>query len=154
MAVDTKSEYKGPGLFKRFGLGALLIVVSVAVATGFAALHEVDKVVNALRQNKPLNLGGELSEADAGKPQTLLLLGSDKRIDDPGDKGRSDTIMLVRLDPSKDATTIMSLPRDLKVDTPGNGMDKINDAYTIGGPKLTTKTVKQVTGLRINHVIN
>jgi polyisoprenyl-teichoic acid--peptidoglycan teichoic acid transferase len=153
MAIDTESEYKGPGVLKRFALGGLLIIVVIGAATAVAGLHEVDKVVNALRQNKPLKLGGELSEADAGKPQTLLLLGSDKRPGE-GDNGRSDTIMLVRLDPSKDATTIMSLPRDLKVTIPGHGVDKINDAYTLGGPKLTVKTVKQVTGLRINHVIN
>src|SRR4051794_5353090 len=154
MAIDTESEYKGPGVLKRFALGGSLIIVVIAAATSVAGLHEVDKVVNALRQNKPLNLGGELSEADAGKPQTLMLIGSDKRAGDPGDKGRSDTIMLVRLDPSKQATTIMSLPRDLKVNIPGHGVAKINEAFTYGGPKLTVKTVKQVTGLRINHVIN
>ena len=48
----------------------------------------------------------------------------------------------------------MSLPRDLKVQIPGHGTDKINAAYEQGGPRLTLKTVKQLTGLRINHVIN
>src|SRR5918912_2884441 len=67
---------------------------------------------------------------------------------------RSDTIMLVRLDADKDATAILSLPRDLKVEIPGHGTDKINAAYEVGGPELTLKTVKAVTGLRINHVVN
>ena len=48
----------------------------------------------------------------------------------------------------------MSLPRDLKVEIPGHGTDKLNAAYELGGPQLTLKTVKQLTGLRINHVIN
>ena len=48
----------------------------------------------------------------------------------------------------------MSLPRDLKVQIPGHGTDKINAAYELGGPALTLKTVKQLTGLSINHVIN
>src|SRR5215211_4607571 len=48
----------------------------------------------------------------------------------------------------------MSLPRDLKVNIPGHGVDKINAAYDIGGPRLTLRTVKELTGLRINHVIN
>ena len=62
--------------------------------------------------------------------------------------------MLVRLDPDKEATAIMSLPRDLKVEIPGHGTDKINAAYELGGPELTLETVKAVTGLPINHVIN
>jgi LCP family protein required for cell wall assembly len=62
--------------------------------------------------------------------------------------------MLVRLNPHKEATAIMSLPRDLKVNIPGHGVDKINASYELGGPKLTVETVKQLTGLPINHVIN
>jgi LCP family protein required for cell wall assembly len=48
----------------------------------------------------------------------------------------------------------MSLPRDLKVVIPGHGKDKLNAAYSYGGTRLLLKTVKQVTGLPINHVIN
>ena len=55
--------------------------------------------------------------------------------------------MLVRLDPHKEATAIMSLPRDLKVHIPGHGVDKINASYELGGPTLTLETVKQLTGL-------
>jgi LCP family protein required for cell wall assembly len=62
--------------------------------------------------------------------------------------------MLVRLDPGKRATAIMSLPRDLKVEIPGHGTDKINAAYELGGPQLTLETVKKLTGLAINHVVN
>ena len=62
--------------------------------------------------------------------------------------------MLVRLNPDKEATAIMSLPRDLKVEIPGYGVDKINEAYQPGGPQLTLETVKQLTGLPINHVVN
>ena len=49
----------------------------------------------------------------------------------------------------------MSIPRDLKVNIPGHGIDKFNAAYTYGGPKLTLKVVKQLTGIdNINHVVN
>ena len=63
-------------------------------------------------------------------------------------------MILVRLDPVEEGTALLSLPRDLKVEIPGHGTDKINAAYSLGGPKLTLKTVKQLTGLTINHVIN
>ena len=49
---------------------------------------------------------------------------------------------------------LLSLPRDLKVEIPGHGTDKINAAYALGGPKLTIKTVKQLTGLAINHYVD
>ena len=59
----------------------------------------------------------------------------------------------MRIDPGK-GVALMSLPRDLKVEIPGHGTDKINVAYTLGGPKLTIKTVKQLTGLAINHYVD
>ena len=145
------------GFWKRFLLGALAIVVVAASATAVAAFREVDRVVSAFRTNDKLELGAELAEADAGKPQTLMVIGSDKRAKgavDAGGGARSDTVILIRLDPSKGATALLSLPRDLKVQIPGHGTDKLNAAFSIGGPKLTLKTVKELTGLRVNHVIN
>jgi polyisoprenyl-teichoic acid--peptidoglycan teichoic acid transferase len=151
-------ESAGKGLFKRFLLGAALIMVAAGAATGVAAFHEVDRVVDAFKQGGKLDLGGELAEAEAGDPQTIMVIGSDKRAKTARDAeeghGRSDTVMLVRLDPDKEATAIMSLPRDLKVEIPGHGTDKLNAAYTLGGPRLTLRTVKAFTGLSINHVVN
>ena len=151
-------ESAGKGLFKRFLLGALLIMAAAGAATGVAAFHEVDRVVDAFKRGGKLDLGGELAEAEAGDPQTIMIIGSDKRAKSARDAeegyGRSDTVILVRLDPNKEATAIMSLPRDLKVEIPGEGTDKLNAAYTLGGPRLTLRTVKAFTGLSINHVIN
>jgi LCP family protein required for cell wall assembly len=155
MPFDDK---RSPSLIRRFLLAALLLIFASAGATAVAAFREVDRVVSALEERPSLKLGTELATTDPGKPQTIMLLGSDKRPKDSGDPAaggaRSDTILLVRLDPSKNATALMSLPRDLKVQIPGHGTDKINAAYEEGGPKLTLKTVKLLTGLPINHVIN
>jgi LCP family protein required for cell wall assembly len=147
-----------PGLWKRVLIGAFLCIFAAAAATSVAAFHEVDKIVSALEVNPELKLGkNTLATTDPGQPQTLLILGSDQRPRnnvEGGSGARSDTIMLVRLNPHKEATAIMSLPRDLKVNIPGHGVDKINASYELGGPKLTVETVKQLTGLPINHVIN
>ena len=62
--------------------------------------------------------------------------------------------MLLRLDPDNDAIALMSIPRDLKVEIPGFGTDKFNAAYAYGGPKLTLRVVKELTGLQINHIVN
>jgi LCP family protein required for cell wall assembly len=149
-------EIPRPGLWKKLLIGAFLVIFASAGATAVAAFHEVDKVVDAINQGPELKIKG-LAQTDPGKPQTLMILGSDRRPKDNvegGSGARSDTIMLVRLDPDKDATALMSLPRDLKVQIPGHGTDKINAAYEFGGPRLTVKTVKQLTGLSINHVVN
>jgi LCP family protein required for cell wall assembly len=147
-----------PALWKRLLLGGFLVVFAAAAATAVAAFHEVDKVVSALELGTELKLGkNKLATTDPGKPQTILILGSDVRPKNNGEGAsgaRSDTIMLVRLNPDKDATAIMSLPRDLKVHIPGHGVDKINAAYEFGGPALTLETVKQLTGLPVNHVVN
>ncbi len=149
---------RGPSMWRRLLLGAVLVIFASASATAVAAFREVDRVVNALRVQPELKLGADIAKTEPGKPQTIMLLGSDRRpknnLEGAAGDARSDTIILVRLDPKKKATALMSLPRDLKVKIPGHGTDKINAAYEEGGPRLTLKTVKQLTGLRINHVIN
>jgi LCP family protein required for cell wall assembly len=144
------------GIWKRLLVGAALIVLAAGSATGVAAFHEIDKVVNAFKHGNTIHLPG-LAQADTGKPQTILLIGADQRAPGAADYNsgaRSDTMMLVRLDPKKSSTSLMSLPRDLKVHIPGHGVAKLNEAYSDGGVKLTVKTIKELTGLRINHVVN
>jgi polyisoprenyl-teichoic acid--peptidoglycan teichoic acid transferase len=157
MPVFDDSD-RGPSMWKRLMIGAALVIFASASATAVAAFREVDQVVNALRVQPELKLGADIAKTEPGKPQTIMLLGSDRRpknnLEGAEAGARSDTIILVRLDPKKRATALMSLPRDLKVKIPGHGTDKINAAYEDGGPRLTLKTVKQLTGLRINHVIN
>lgn len=148
---------KGGGLWKRILLGAFLIVVAAAGATSVAAFHEVKGVVDAFRESPQLQLGNDLAIPAPGKPQTIMLIGSDVRVKGASGYGggqRSDTIILIRLDPSKKTTALLSIPRDLKVSIPGHGIAKINEAYADGGAKLTLETVKEITGLRINHVIS
>ena len=147
------------GIFKRYLVGAILIVLASASATGVAAFQELDSVVDAFERGQTLELDDELATADAGKPQTIMLIGSDTRAKGatdyvPGQRGLSDTMMLVRLDPSTKQIAVLSLPRDLKVRIPGHGVDKLNAAYSLGGVKLTLQTVKEFTGLSVNHVVN
>jgi LCP family protein required for cell wall assembly len=139
-------------MLKRSLLAALAIVALSATATTASTLLFFDRTVAKFRS---VDTGHELTPVLSGKPQTILLVGSDRRHGDKklGLKPRSDTIMIVRLDPGK-GVALLSLPRDLKVDIPGHGTDKINTAYTFGGPKLTIKTVKQLTGLAINHYVD
>lgn len=136
-------------LWLRFLVGSILIVVSMATATAVSGLVLASKLADGLRGLSGVQ--NQLTAADPSNPQTILILGSDRR---PGetDRGRSDTTILLRV--SSGHINLLSIPRDLKVPIPGFGTDKFNAAYTYGGPKLTTETVKQLTGLPINVVVN
>jgi LCP family protein required for cell wall assembly len=145
-------------MLKRFIVAAFVVMFLTAATTATAVLLEVKDNIDIFRnESKPIpGIKGALDDVDPGGPQTILLLGSDRRFADIKAKNpvRSDTIILVRLDPSKGATAVMSLPRDLKVEIPGHGTDKINAAYALGGPRLTVRTVRDLLGIPINHVVN
>ena len=111
-------------MHRRFALGALIITILTAAATSTATLLEISDDVAIIRQGAKIpDADRFLDDVDAGKPQTILLLGSDRRYVDRNDKSaaRSDTILLIRLDPSKEATAVLSIPRDLMVDIPATG---------------------------------
>src|SRR5947209_13417163 len=65
----------------------------------------------------------------------------------------SDSIMLLRTDPGKGRLNYLSLPRDLRVDIPGYGFSRINTAFQVGGAALAIRTVRNFTGLDVNHVV-
>jgi len=139
------------GLWMRFVAGSLLIVVSMTAATAISLLLVLNGFLDGVRGLASVR--NELTVANPGDPQIILLLGSDKRPKGQEIGARSDTTLLLRV--ASDQITMLSIPRDLKVNIPGHGIDKFNAAYSYGGPKLTVKVVKQLTGItNINHVVN
>jgi LCP family protein required for cell wall assembly len=158
ISPDEKPPRVSRGLYLRYLIAAVLVVICTAATVASAGLLEVKSLVAIVKTNgHPIpNIKGALDDVRGGGPQTLLVLGSDRRyVDAKRDNPvRSDTLMLVRLDPNKSATAIMSVPRDLKVDIPGHGSDKINAAYALGGPALAVKTIKNLLHIPISHVVN
>ena len=130
-------------------LGALLALV-LWVGYGYSqfrsSLDDANKRIDEPTR-AALTPGGSL----LSEPSTTLVLGSDRRPD--GGSGRSDSILLVRVDPDRNRIAQLSIPRDLRVTIPGHGDDRINAAYTLGGPPLAIKTVQALTGMQINHVV-
>lgn len=155
---DSEPAPKPKRFWWRFTLASVLIVAVSAAATATSVLLYLDSIAHALSHNNVLNnkLHKALAEVEPGAPENILILGSDKRAGEEfeEDPGRSDTTILLRLDPEDDTISVMSIPRDLKVEIPGYGTGKFNEAYSYGGPKLTLQVVKELTGLRINHVVN
>ncbi len=82
-----------------------------------------------------------------------VLLGSDSRDEDDPAEGRSDTIMVVHLNKKRTNAYITSFPRDMYVTIPGYGKNKINAAFEEGGPALTVKTLEELTGADMDHVV-
>jgi LCP family protein required for cell wall assembly len=140
----------------RFLTASFVIVAAVAGATSASLILYLTDFADALKKNAlSQDVSKILDNTSASGPQTFLIIGSDRRNSQiSGKYGNSDTTMLLRLDPDRNAIALLSIPRDLKVDIPGYGINKINAAYSFGGPKLTLETVKQITGLHINHLVN
>lgn len=94
------------------------------------------------------------------KPLTVLLLGSDRRPSE-STPSRTDAIILLRIDPTKQRIAMLSLPRDLLVTIPGYGMARINAAHVYGdvypklggGFALAKQTISQVVNVPIDYAV-
>jgi LCP family protein required for cell wall assembly len=87
-------------------------------------------------------------------PMNFLILGLDRRPTQPAtEPARTDTIMIAHIPAAHDRGYLISVPRDLLVDIPGHGKNKINAAYAYGGARLTATVVAQVTGLTFDGAV-
>ena len=80
----------------------------------------------------------------------IMLMGVDERVEDVG---RSDTLMVASLDSNQDKVSLLSIPRDTRVQINRHGYDKINAAYAYGGEALSKNTVESFLGINIDHYI-
>jgi LCP family protein required for cell wall assembly len=94
---------------------------------------------------------GDLPEWTKTRRLNILLLGIDHREDEPIEGSRSDTIMVVSIDPPSKSVVMISLPRDLFVSIPGYYQQRINVAHMIGGPALVAQTVQANFGIQIDN---
>jgi LCP family protein required for cell wall assembly len=100
----------------------------------------------------------------AGDALNILLMGTDngngssikeELADGEWEVGshRSDTIMILHITADRDAAYLVSIPRDSYVRIPEHGHDKINAAFSYGGPALAQRTVEQLTDVRMDHLV-
>ncbi len=142
-------------------LGCLIVLAAAAGTAAVAVLEQVHTLVQDISVNKPLKVTPKvLAHASFGQPETLLMIGDDTRsvykYYNAYVPNLANEMLLVRIDPSKPWISMMSLPRELWVNvTEPDGVtytNRLNSAYTYGTTTLL-KTIKQVTGLSVNHVI-
>jgi polyisoprenyl-teichoic acid--peptidoglycan teichoic acid transferase len=156
-AGDNAPEPKRRRVLPKILIGIAVLLVAM-IGAGLLYAASIDRSLT-----KNLNRGVELptEESSARPPKeaqetgtlNYVLLGSDSR--DPGneDNGRSDTIMVVHLNAKRTKAYIISFPRDMYVNIPGYGRNKINAAFAFGGPQLAVRTLESLTGVRMDHVV-
>jgi len=134
-----------------------MIVTPVSLPTATAVPRVAEQLPVAIPDEAPEPIPTAVPEP--GGAMNILLVGTDAR---PGeDISRTDTLVLAHIDPHANRVSMLSFPRDLLVNVPGYGKNKINAAYPIGekrlglgyGPALLKETVGELVGLPIDHFI-
>ena len=138
------------GRWIAIGISAFLVLVLVWGVASYLSLRSGAKAAN---KRLPASAKAALvpqSGLMLSNPSVILLLGTDhsSKIRDRNSFERSDSMMLLRTDPGKGRLDYLSIPRDLRVNVPGHGYDKINSAFQIGGPALAIETVARLHGRR------
>jgi LCP family protein required for cell wall assembly len=160
---DWEDEDEQPVRRKRglkIALISLGVVVALVAAVGIVAGVYLKGLDNAYQKRTVVTLDRDKSDGETEIPEggtNYLLLGSDKRnpetYPDSNVTGqRSDVMMLIHVPEDGSAVYVMSFPRDLYIDIPGNGKDRVNAALAFGGVSLAVNTVEDYTGVPIDHV--
>lgn len=157
-AVDYTQRRQGMRPGKKRAIIALVVILVVALAVGGLYVFKeyqkslINQDLHSLSDEELQAVDEELSGSMTfDEPFTVLLLGSDARSDDPSMGARTDTIVLVRVDPITNNISMLSIPRDTMIEISGVGTQKFNAAYTYGGPSGTIAAVKELCGVDIDH---
>jgi polyisoprenyl-teichoic acid--peptidoglycan teichoic acid transferase len=148
--MRTKNKRKWP---KVIGLVMLLLIMAGG-AYAFSIYHSLTKAVNAMHDSSTRQVSEKREKAvtlEKKEPFSVLLLGVDKR---KNDTGRSDSLIVLTVNPNKQSVEMLSIPRDTRTEIIGRGtVDKINHAYAFGGINMSMKTVEHFLDIPIDYFI-
>ncbi len=151
MRIGTSTQMNRDGRATDVLLYCLAAVIIGAGAAGVMDSMRYPGISTVTQDTQDTSLLGQLANPLAGVDRLhILILGSD---DMDEVQGRSDTIMVLFLNPEGKRAALLSLPRDLRVEIPGHGTDKINHAYCFGGVELTHQTVERLLGIDIDYYV-
>lgn len=138
---------------KRLTLTILLSTLGLLLVGAVAVFGYLMWVQHAMTGTivKDEKISAALAEAKPQEPYNVLVLGGDKRKGET--KYRTDTMLMVHVDPKSKKVWMISIPRDTRVTIPGHGTGKINSAHFYGGPSLAIETVSKFTGEPIHHYL-
>jgi LCP family protein required for cell wall assembly len=134
------------------GVGIPVFIILVVLISVFGFMQSISSNMSlAPTDLEALKVQLKPRPADPKEPYYILVLGSDAR---PGETvSRSDVIQLCRLDPETKKVSILSIPRDTKVELEGYGTQKINAAMAYGGPAGAVAAVSEFVGVDITHFV-
>ncbi|MGX6445102.1 LCP family protein [Neobacillus sp. K501] len=130
--------------------GALLFM-SIFTVGLYTSIQYIEGSIKTLKQPLKKAEGKRTfqgNEKQLDSPVNVLLLGSDSRGEE---QARTDTIMVAHYNPKTHKIKMISLMRDMLVAVPGHGQQKLNAAYTYGGPELLRETIKNHFGLDLHY---
>jgi LCP family protein required for cell wall assembly len=147
-----RSRRRHGGAAKGFFRLLLTVIVICAIPIG-AYCFMLDRAL-AMDPGERAAVNEVLTPSMPGKPYYVLLLGSDSRDAGSAESGRSDVIMLMRIDALGDQVTMVTIPRDTPYRTSDGTLIKINEAYAQGGPAFAAQAVSATAGVPIAHVVS
>lgn len=133
---------------------AVLCVLFVGAGAASAAyyFHISDQLNRGDKSQEELDALDEVLETTAfDEPFYLMLIGSDARSDDPSMGARSDTNVVVRVDAPAGQLTLVSIPRDTRVQIDGHGTNKFNAAYAFGRAAGAIDAAEELLDIDISH---
>jgi len=129
----------------------LFLLISGGVY-GYSVYHSLTNAVETMYHPIERKISPKRTEEivlDKKEPFSVLLLGVDER---EGDRGRSDSIIVMTVNPILKSVKILSIPRDVRTEIVGHGtVDKINHAYAFGGVKMAIETVEHFLDMPIDY---
>ncbi|MGE5228997.1 MAG: LCP family protein [Deltaproteobacteria bacterium] len=135
------------------GAFALLVIAGVVLTVlAWPGYQKFDRSVDKANKRVDQKTRAQLADDDGWiwrNGTTVALFG----LDEAGLPAHSDTILLMHFDAKSHTINQLSIPRDTLVNVEGYGQQKITQAMWYGGPSLALKTLKEYTGLPINHVM-
>ena len=138
-------------------VGCLIAALVLVLGAGGAAFAYMSKIQSNMQQGIDEELLSVLDPTYGGEPFYMLLMGVDGSFDrgsaemNDNDGTRSDSMILVRVDPEEKQVTMVSMHRDTKMQMSGYGTQKLNAAHAIGGPAYAVQVVEKFAGVDISH---
>lgn len=145
-AVMSRDKKKN-GKKKSRGKKVFAVLAVLLVLFGVVWYLAIGSIYGKMRYSRVETLAGEPLKENG--VVNILLIGSDSRTE--GDDGRSDAMILLSVSSKTRTIHMTSLLRDMYVDIPGRDGNRLNAAYSFGGPELLLETVKQNLGIEVNR---
>lgn len=132
-------------------LGSLVAIFLIFVGTAYYTIQKTMNKINTPLIEAADNEGIDQKTVTKKQPFSVLLLGVDERKDD---SGRSDTMIVVTVNPEKQTMKMLSIPRDTRTEIIGHdSVDKINHAYAFGGVPMAVDTVEHFLDIPIDYYV-